>query len=500
MTQGARSIWSRAEAHPVRTLAIAIVFAGALRAPFLTVPYTPDEGGFLMVAHQWHGRGDGLYTNQWVDRPPLLLLVFKLADVVGGGPVMLRLLCFVFGCISISAAWWAGRTIAGARGAVAAALVTGAITSSFANDGFVLTGEAVGVAFVMSSCALLLHAVYGGKSAPVAASWAILAGLLAGMAFLSKQNFIDAGIFAAVLLGTGLRSWWRLALAGLWGLALPFLVTVAWARSPDGPGLNRLLVAMFRFRERSLNVIEDASLDAPLQRLKMLGVIAVVTGLVLLMWQVVAAVRRTSPRRNLRLAVASMLLYAVLSILVGASWWAHYLLQLVPVLAMGTALATRHVAGRLSSRVATSYCVVAATVITMALAGWTWAGHRPVAQEQTVADYLRHASQPDDSVVLGYGAPNIIEMSGLTTPYRYSWSLPVRTRDPHLKELVAVLAGPDAPTWLVEIGDFDWWGLDNAEFQQVRAERYRQVSTVCGHAIYELVGQSRELPPAPVCP
>jgi hypothetical protein len=100
---------------------------------------------------------------------------------------------------------------------------------------------------------------------------------------------------------------------------------------------------------------------------------------------------------------------------------------------------------------------------------------------------------------LAYGSPNVIELSGLTTPYRYSWSLPIRTRDPHLKDLVSILRGPDAPTWLIEIGDFDWWGLDTEDFTKVRQEDYRVVANVCGHDIYLHKNLDRTLPPIPDC-
>jgi len=36
-----------------------------------------------MVARQWQGGGSSLYGDQWVDRPPLLLLIFKAADGLG---------------------------------------------------------------------------------------------------------------------------------------------------------------------------------------------------------------------------------------------------------------------------------------------------------------------------------------------------------------------------------------------------------------------------------
>jgi hypothetical protein len=191
--------------------------------------------------------------------------------------------------------------------------------------------------------------------------------------------------------------------------------------------------------------------------------------------------------------------YDLVSICVGASWWTHYLLQLTPVLAMGAALATKRSVGRFSTHAVIAYVTAFALVSAGVGIALGLTGHAKNRTERVVADYLGEAADRDDSVVLAYGSPEVIGQSGLTTPYRYSWSLPMRTRDPELTELVSVLRGPDAPTWLVEIGDFDWWGIDSPGFAAVRAERYRVVDTVCGHDIYLLDGVERELPPSPDC-
>jgi hypothetical protein len=126
--------------------------------------------------------------------------------------------------------------------------------------------------------------------------------------------------------------------------------------------------------------------------------------------------------------------------------------------------------------------------------GWT-----PKEEEQAVITYLKEAAAPDDGIFVAYGAPDLIWQAGLQAPYRYSWSLPMRGRDPHLTELVATLRGPQAPTWIVEIGDFDWWGIDTPAFREVRRTDYHLEATVCGHDIYLRDGVVRDSPPVPTC-
>ena len=499
MRRAAAAAWEWLERHPRRSLGVALALAVTLRVPFLALPLQPDEGGFLMVARQWHAHGSSLYGDQWVDRPPLNLAVFRLADTLGGTPVTLRLIGLAFAMLTVAAAWWAGYVVNGPHGAVAAGVVAAALSSNASLDGVAVTGELLAASLVMLSCALILTAKYAAASPQRGVVLALLAGVSASSAFLVKQNFIDAGLFAAVLLAVKPHRTWRLMTAGAVGLAIPLLITAAWARSNEGPGLLPLWHALFRFRRRAFDIVEDATSVTPLHRLGWLIVFFVVSGMVLLAWQLVVACLRGSKRRSLRIALVVMLVYDVVGILAGASWWRHYLQGLVPVLAMGTALATRRSADRLRTHHAATYTVAAALVAAVVVGVLAVGGRVPGQEDSVVASYLRTASHEGDSVFVAYGAPNVIEMAGLRTPYPYAWSLPLRGRDPHLKLLVETLEGPNAPTWLVEIGDFDWWGIDTPAFARVREERYRVVATVCGHDVYLRRDVTRDLPPPPPC-
>lgn len=489
---GLAGAWRWLEERPRRGLILAFGFVLAFRLPFLFTALQSDEGGFLYVARQWGPRGPSLYGDLWVDRPPFLLLVFNLADTLGGDH-WVRVLGVFFALVSVAAAWLLGRLVSGSRGAVGSALITALLGSNFSIDGYALTGEGVAVALVLSSMALTIYARYESHDRRLAIAAAFAAGFLASTAFLTKQSFLEAGIFAGVLLGVHLRRTWRLAVAGSIGLLTPLLVTAVWAQTDEGPGLIRMWHALYRFRTRSNEVIHNQSMTAPLHRLHWLIIFFITTGMVLAVWQAVAAaIRYRRSRPELGLAGLVTLGYGVFAIAFGASWWSHYLLQLVPVCALGTAFAAVHQRS-LRPRVITT--IVAACAIFAGVdGGWRFITEgEPGHQEIAVGDWLKAASEPGDSVVLAYGSPNVIERSGLSTPYRYIWSLPVRARDAKLKLMVSTLEGSDAPTWLVEIGDFNWWQLDTPAFQAVRKEKYHVVANVCGHDVYLHDGLTREV-------
>jgi hypothetical protein len=54
------------------------------RVSTLWLPLRADEGGYLLVARQWRSGGEFIYGDYFLDRPPLLLLLFRLAALGGG--------------------------------------------------------------------------------------------------------------------------------------------------------------------------------------------------------------------------------------------------------------------------------------------------------------------------------------------------------------------------------------------------------------------------------
>src|SRR4051794_15904975 len=73
-----------AGSHTLMWVLLASVVVVALRLPWLHVPLGNDEGGLLYIARAWHGHGSFLYGDVFIDRPPLLLLLFRVAAFTGG--------------------------------------------------------------------------------------------------------------------------------------------------------------------------------------------------------------------------------------------------------------------------------------------------------------------------------------------------------------------------------------------------------------------------------
>ena len=184
----------------------------------------------------------------------------------------------------------------------------------------------------------------------------------------------------------------------------------------------------------------------------------------------------------------------------GGSFWRDYLTPLVP----GAALCVALVAARPEPEARKVRGTVLATAASAAVAMVAWVGWNVTGQQEfdevRTGEALRAVAPPGDSLVAFGGRADLQYASGLGSPYPYLWSLPMRTRDPGYADLRALLAGPDAPTWLVEWASFRSWApTPSDELVRIVEERYVAHGTACnGHPIYLLRGVDRP-EPTPDC-
>jgi hypothetical protein len=88
----------------------------------------------------------------------------------------------------------------------------------------------------------------------------------------------------------------------------------------------------------------------------------------------------------------------------------------------------------------------------------------------------------------------------MASPYPHLWSLPMRTLDPEQDRLRATLAGPEAPTWIVQVNGLNSWDIDErSRLRDLVERRYRVVAEICGSPVWLKRGVSRPLAPPPDC-
>ncbi|CAB4701915.1 unannotated protein [freshwater metagenome] len=262
------------------------------------------------------------------------------------------------------------------------------------------------------------------------------------------------------------------------------VLAVAHARGTD---LGELWEAVVVFRGDAARVIAESATGSTTARLAgLLGALAA-SGAPLLAVVLLRSWRRPAAgATDLRVAALAVLGWELVVVLLGGSYWLHYLVGLVPGLVLVAATATASDPGSATPRSwRTAYALAA--VSSVVAVGWI--GLRPIERiEAPAIAYLQQHVEPGDTGLVAFGAANIVQAAGLESPYPDLWSLPVRVRDPDLQRLARVLAGPDRPTWLVLTGtSLGTWGIDPTAAEPYLARHYTLVARTGDFTIYRIL-------------
>lgn len=482
----------RVPAVPVTMAAVV-----AVRMLFVANPASPDEGGFLMVASQWHVGGTSLYGNYWVDRPPLLIGIFRIADLAGG-LTALRVIGALAAAATVGLLAATARRAFGGRAATVTAVVAAALLVSPLFGAQVVNGELLAAPFIALGMRLAVGAVQTDD--PLAARGAALGtGAAAVLALLVKQNMADVVVFAAVcwLVAWRVRRISGRSCADLFALAavgagVGYAVVMLWAMA-HGTSPLAVYEATYPFRIKAGHILAATPGDTADIRLSRLGVGFLLSASPLILAAFLFVLVRRGAKNPVMWALVAAGVYAGASILAGGSYWSHYLMQSVPVVALSAGA----VAGVVSLRALRgTWVLVAAVVASAAVMLVTTLVSPPPAPGTVVGKALAASARPGDTVLSAFGDADIPLATGMSSPYPYLWSLPSRTLDPDMALLRGLLAGPDAPTWIVVRGPRTMDRLRIHGAAELVLSRYQLVAQVCNRSIYLLHGIIRPTPVA----
>lgn len=490
------------------------LLAVLLRWPGLWLPLGPDEAGFTLVARGWYPGSGDLYGSHFVDRSPVLVGVFKVGDLVGG-PYLLR---FVGAAGMALAVWWTARITQemaalvdpgrrADRAMVLSALTATALLGNATLDPAAAKGEVLALPLLAGGVLLALRAMRTRRL--------LLAGLsgVSGMLAVGlKQSLASALVFGAVLfVGAAVagrvpaRSGVRMLAAFAAGAGVVVLGCVLWVLAWGGSPAS-MFYAVVTFRSDAGHVLSSAGSAA--QSARALGLAERVASSGMLLIAVLLTLRAKAVFSHAPVLATALFSAAALDtggIVLGGSFWPAYLFPLMLSLSWSVGLVAFTPATRFSPKTlqratgAVTVVLLVACLVTMV--SWTrWRMDRPEDDVATGAA-IGEASARGDSLVVYGGQATVQWASNLPSPYEHLWSLPMRTMDPELDQLNAVLYGPRAPTWFVTMAPLDaWHGLaTEAGVGHALSTRYRLVARTCsGRGIY-LRRDTRRPAPRPDC-
>lgn len=472
-------------------IAAGVVLTLLLRAPWFDAALSRDEGGVAMVAQGWTHAGPYAYGAVFLDRPPLLVALYRLAGDTEG----IRLLGAVAAALLVVTSTLLAVRLAGRSAAPWAAGVAAVLASSFAMKSVFTPAELL--AAVPSSASVLLLVIALERHSRRRLWLFAGAGALAAVALLVKQSFADGlaagavAVLAGKLAGVSWRDTLRRAAAYASGVALVGAALVAWA-ALDHRSAGSIYYAMFGFR---LDATHALAGDFGL-RIGRLGSPVVDSGLAVALLIAIVGIARLRDRPVVRAVLAAWLLAALVGVLLGGSYWPHYLIALVSVTAAGAAAAlVRH---RWVAAAGVAAMVVAAAVVAAPIAIHDSAASIDQSAV-TVGDYIRDRAEPGETAYVLYAKADILYYAGLPPAFPYNWSLMMRSAPHAQTKLRRDLASPHRPTWLVQWQHTRAFGLDRSGLtKRLVARYYRRVTSLCGHSLYLARGAGARSAPVDV--
>ncbi len=486
-----------------RTVLYAAALAFLLRLPGLSRPVRPDEAGWFLVARTWHPSADSVYGEHFVDRPPSLIGLVHLTDQLGG-VVTLRLVGALAAAAMVLLAARIGTIVADEVAGRWSAVVVAALTTSPLIDPVAAKGELL--ALPLLGLALWWSLLALDSAGPRrAVGYAFVAGVAGAAALGLKQNLVGGLVFAMVLF---LGSWWwgstrgrrfvALAASLAAGAAVPVLATIGWAVA-EGVRLSELWYTVYGFRSDAARVIAESSSTKPAERVALLLAIAIGAGVVAIVAGfLVHFHEHWTTNRPIAVATLAVLTVELAGLLAGGSYWRDYLFPLVPPIAVCVTLLVAR-GGRAATRM---QMVALLSAGSAAVSLVVWMGLEVAGRigytEVAAGDAIAAAADPGDSMVVFGGRADVQYSSGLPSPYPHLWSLPMRTLDPEYADLVALLDGPEPPTWFVTWIPLDSWEAPGEnDLREAIETNYDRHGTGCDdNAVYVLKGLERpELTP-----
>jgi dolichol-phosphate mannosyltransferase len=475
----------------------AIATTLVLRAPWLDTPLGNDEGGLAYIASSWNDDGPFLYGDSFIDRPPGLLLIFRLAAATGGTAAV-RTIGVVAAILLILIVTMLVRELGGNRPAKWGAALTGLMASSAAMGATFLPAEALAV---LPSAGSVLLLVIAARLPRPRAKLLFAAGALAIISLLVKQSFGDALIAGVVFLAAaGLlgrfpkRDLLKAAAAYSLGALTVIAALETWEHVTGAPN-GAMSYALIGFRLDGLDALAGSAGGLPGRFAERLLPPLVASGLVLLIVWSVVGLRRLASDRLFLITMSAWGAAGAVGVLAGGSYWPHYLLQLVPFLVVTASLA---LAANPGWRTKATAATLASLAVGALVVGPSISSAAPDVDAPVAGRYLRELARPGDTAYVLYSQPNILYYSGMRSPYPYSWSLMMRVIPDAEARLRALLRSPRRPTWILGWNSPDDYELDaNGKTERLLAVNYHEVTEVCGYPVLLRNGVRRVLEPPP---
>lgn len=478
----------RLHGSDVLWLLVAVLLSLALRIPFFNVPMVHDEGGYAYAARSWFEGTGELYDDIWISRPQGIFIIYgSVFRLLGENVWSFRFAAWIFVALTVFAVWLFARRWSTPRIANLAAILTAILTSLPTLEGFTANAEIfMGLPAAFAAFWLLRMQQTRWTSAELAG-----VGILIGISTVLKPSgvvmLLVALSFISMVAGGTRREKLKLCMPVLGGVTIVGILTFlhGWYL-----GWNDFFYATITYRL----TLQSSATVGIMRHLHALVSLAYTIGSILMLITLVQIFRKwlRIPRMRWRIfgryrsstssnpmpgtnghassyitlqsnsaggiLIRLWALGALAGIATGGDWWSHYVIQIVPPLALWLAWNLSLITRSLRSWHRWLFVVLAWSLIFLPFSVLFQEehemldelyGHPGYPAQAEVARYIQERSEPDDTIYVAFDQASIYYLSDRRPAYRHIYAQELRALPNSYADIIAIISGPDRPLYIV---------------------------------------------------
>lgn len=460
-------------------LLIALILGVAVRMFFFEFPMIHDEGGYALAARGWFEGTGELYDDLWISRPQGIFFIYGIAmETFGYGVASFRVMAWIFASFTVLAVWLFARrwttprsallsvfvatVLLGApnlEGYTANAEIFAGMPAAFAafwllrqsqtgwtKKGLIGIGVLIGISTLLkpsgitmwpAAMAFLMLATDDPyKNRAKRCGWVTLGLLIAGGITFLHGLYIGFGDFfyATILYRFSMQSALSVgithnlqAIGGLFANAAEFFLLI-------------LLIWIFRLRLPLIPVLQQPpKSDGPL-------------------WWLPEWIRKLRSNDPGGLILVLWMVAAIIGVAMGGDYWTHYLILLVPPVAMWLARAIDGIVHALlgwRQKVAIlMFALLLLLPYAVALEGADGMylrvyRHPGYPAQNEVARYIRENTSPDQTIYVAFDQASIYYLADRKPAYRHLYDQELRALPDSYGDINGILNSDERPVYIV---------------------------------------------------
>jgi 4-amino-4-deoxy-L-arabinose transferase-like glycosyltransferase len=460
-------------------LVVALVLGVAVRVFFFQTPMIHDEGGYALAARGWFEGTGQIYDDLWISRPQGIFVIYGITmKTIGYGVAAFRAMAWIFATLTVLAVWLFGRRWTTPGTALTAVFVTTLLLGAPTLEGYTANAEIfAGMPAAFSAFWMLRQAQTGYTRKGL-----IGIGLLIGISTLLKPSAVTMwpalALFLMLTTNDSYRDrvkragWLTLGLAIAGGIALLHGATL---------GFGDFFYATILYRYRQQSAI---SVGLLYNIRAMGGLLYNATEfflLIILVWIFrlrlpLVPVLNQPPKsdgplwwlpewlRKLRtndpggLILVLWIVASAVGVFMGGDYWTHYLVLVVPPVALWLARAVdgiRHALHGWRQQLAMlMFALLLILPYGVALDGTDSLyqrlyRHPGYPAQNEVARYIRGNTSPDQTIYVAFDQASIYYLADRKPAYRHLYDQELRALPHSYTDIIGILSSDNRPVYII---------------------------------------------------